>query len=128
MDNLEGVRWENRLNMISLEEAVELVNRIDISKFPMNLSVNAKALGGKLDLIVKMSIPGENAQGMCMSPGSQLHLAFNCSMGIAGKPWNKQLVLSWVRTCLMDAVIHELDECITADGERPFDPHKNKEA
>lgn len=31
-----------------------------------------------------------------------------------------------VRKLLFDGIIHEIDECLTVNGERPFDPHKVK--
>jgi hypothetical protein len=32
-------------------------------------------------------------------------------------------VRRWVRGCLQELVLHELDECLAADGRRIFDPH-----
>lgn len=34
--------------------------------------------------------------------------------------------VGFIRSLLIEAVLHELDECITYRGERPFDPHRGE--
>jgi hypothetical protein len=54
--------------------------------------------------------------------GKPIHVEFN---GYAATELVDDMgFAAWVRLIVRDILMHEIDECLSVDGTRPFDPHK----
>lgn len=94
---------------------VAVCQQLDVSRFPAPLKIGVSAHKGVLYLSVTMRNLVERER-RCES-WSQV---FADSAPVHA---NAQDALDWIRSVIRRAVLHELDECLLVDDDRPWDPH-----
>ena len=97
------------------QAVVAACSRLDVSRFPAQLKVGVSAHGGVLYVGVQMHNLVERD-----SKSRRWSQIFSDNTPI---PSSVKDALDWVRSVIRRAILHELDECLLLDGDRPWDPH-----
>jgi hypothetical protein len=88
----------------------EAVNNIDISKFPIEISLRVD------DTAVYVRLDGLNCKYASKGFSFEMRRAFIVTQDMSE-------AVKFVYWCIQEAVLHEVAECFLSEGERICDPH-----
>jgi len=104
-------------------ELARLLPRLGLSHFPFRIDLDVDLHG----LVVVLHVPERDSGApttMSHRSRSTIGKRRGWTYALSGVVDEEQ-ALGFIRRCLLDALEHEVDECLTLDGKRVRDPHEH---